>query len=139
MRLNSPALVGYGLLFIAIFIGAAHAPEITMWIAVIGFWAFVAFGVWCDRKEKKSNNKPHSPSSADSGQRSSTVHAKKEKPHLTDDQRRALRVIAKVLDEQADEELDPWYRFLKRRSATKAHVIGRLPLWLVRRHPQQKD
>lgn len=61
-----------------------------------------------------------------------------DKPRLTLNQR-MFRVIARVLDEQADEEPDPWYRFLKRRSASKAHVISRLPLWLVRRYPQQKD
>ena len=61
------------------------------------------------------------------------------KHRLTARDQRALRMIANVLDQQADEEPNLWYRFLKRHAAAKANVISRLPLWLVRRSPQQKE
>ncbi len=54
------AFLGYGLLIIAILIGAVRAPETTAWVAGIGFWAFVGFGVWYnwrERRKGKRNNK----------------------------------------------------------------------------------
>ena len=39
---------------------------------------------------------------------------------MTPGQRRALRAVAKVLDEQADEEPNRWYAWKKREAARKA-------------------
>ena len=60
------------------------------------------------------------------------------KHRLTAGEQRALRMIANVLDQQANEEPNRWYRFLKRRVTAKAHVISRLPLWLVNRSQKEK-
>lgn len=39
---------------------------------------------------------------------------------LTAGEKRAMRIIGRVLDKQADEEPNRWYAFFKRRAARKA-------------------
>ena len=56
---------------------------------------------------------------------------------LTPADQRTLRLIANVLDQQADEETDPLVRFQKRRSAKWAMVKATLPLWLVNKSDKE--
>ena len=43
---------------------------------------------------------------------------------LSPGEKRAMRIIGRVLDKQADEEPNRWYAFLKRRAARKATDAG---------------
>ena len=43
---------------------------------------------------------------------------------LSAGEKRAMRIIGRVLDKQADEEPNRWYAFLKRRAAQKATDVG---------------
>ena len=53
---------------------------------------------------------------------------------LTLGQQKAMHIIGKVLDQQADEEPNLWYRFLKRRAAGWALALG----WPPRRPKRRK-
>ena len=43
---------------------------------------------------------------------------------LSAGEKRALRIIGRVVDNQADEEPNRWYAFLKRRAARRATDVG---------------
>ena len=62
---------------------------------------------------------------------------------LTAGQRRALRMLARVIDQQANEEPNRWYRWKKREAAGKALAQAKPKKesseWSISRHRARKE